>query len=88
MARRPAVGDVHQQQPRPRQRGQLLDVRQHRPVGGRVLDRNEDVAVHRRHMNVCHSSQTLRLAISTATGQASATIHAARPVRPSCGGRP
>ena len=58
IARRPAVGDVHEQQLGAGQPRQLRDVRQDRAVGGRVLDRDENVGdtSRRSATNVWYSS--------------------------------
>jgi imidazolonepropionase-like amidohydrolase len=46
--RRPTVGHMHEQQRGTGQPGEIGDVSENRLVGGRVLDRDEDAAVHLR----------------------------------------
>ena len=76
MPRRPPVGHVHEQQPRAASAAASCSM-----CVSTARSASECSMATRMWLymsspqNVCQSSQTLRPAISTATGQASATIH-------------
>jgi len=73
----PAIGDVHEQQPRARQLRELRDVLEDRAIRAGVLDSDENMAVHgRAHENVWTSSQAFNTTMILATSHASDRIQA------------
>src|ERR1041385_717024 len=77
VARRPAVGDVQQQQLGAQELREAGDVIEDRPVGRAVLERHQDAFVHQRIQpaKMRTSSQPLNAAIATATTYESAVSH-------------